>query len=328
MVDWGKLAPKKTKSNNNKVSIEKMARINIPRNDGLLPLHFRPIYKPYLFFQYWNEDDVDNIRYGQNYYAHSSYFGSNDVRLRELGYPTSCPNKLCMSTVVSMLILDRGDGLMKVLELPWNLFFEMSRYASIDGRNLGGKTGVDWSIRKKENGSFLISTGGIETPFTDDEKSVIMNLLKDDGEALSDFYARRVIDIEDIIQGLNIDPQDVYKEPVKKVVETLTIPKMEFDKYFGKDIDMSCIELSVLKNLRTLADSKEYDRHLSREMSTQETINMDIFKIESHAEVAKREFGMPLSEGLIKLLKSKYESTVKAAVEFVEDDDNYKLVME
>ncbi|MHA1169666.1 MAG: hypothetical protein ACTSRU_17700 [Candidatus Hodarchaeales archaeon] len=323
MIDWADVQSKQKVANVNdkRPSFETLQRINLKRDD-IDSITFRPIHKPFLYLEYWNVDDPTNIRYGDNYYVVNQYYGRNIQRLLELGYSDAAPNKLRMRAIVSFLIFDRADGKLKIIELPWGASFLMGQFATKSGKNLGGKGGVDFTITDMSDDKtekYAVDAGG-DTPFTDAEKDILKEMLKDRFDGMADLYFRRFVDIEPMLKGLNIDPFDdtvEEPEPEPKAEIIITVPSMDDDKY--KPI-MKNMTDDVLKNLRALVNSKEYDRHLSQEIDEQERVNLDVFLIRTQIELEYRQNGLPFCERFVNKIRADYSNVIDLI-----DEDDYDL---
>jgi hypothetical protein len=222
-----------------------------------------------------------------------------------------------MRTIVSFLVFDRADGNIKILELPWGASFLMGQFASKYNKKLGSnEDGVDFTITDMSDDNvekYAVDANSAEsTPFTADEKAILIEWLKGRLDGMPDLYCRRMVDIKPLLNGLDIDPfddiiEETIEEPEPKSQIIITVPSMDTDKY--KPF-MENTSDDVLKNLRTLANSKEYDNHLSQEMTEQEYINMEVFKIRTQIEIEHRERGLPFCDRFVSKIKNDYSSLV------------------
>lgn len=316
ILDWDSPAEEASKKKavavrtGKRPSLETLKRINF-RRDEIKSLTFRPVLKPYLYHEYWNVDDPTNIRYGDNYYIVNDYYGRNLERLRELGYPTESPCKMRMRAIIAFLIIDRADNEIKILEMPWGASFLMGEFARKYGKELGSNKGVDFTVTNLSDDNvekYAVDADSAEsTPFTADEKTRIKKLMENRIDAMAHLYDNRLVDIIPMLKGLDIDPfeekveEPEVEQPRQEII--ITVPSMDDDKY--KPF-MESTPDDVLKNLRILVNSKEYDRFLSPDLTEQERVNMDIFMIRSEMELEFRQNGLPFIQRFIDKIGKSY----------------------
>ena len=130
LVDWIDVTGSegKSKGDNNELRFLRMKAGNTYR--------VRPLGKPIELWCYWNEKDGRNRR-------------------AICGDPDTCPiqNKYDIKPQLryAINVLDREDGLVKIMEAPPSVFAELKEWAVGAKANPGGKDGGDFQIKVTKN---------------------------------------------------------------------------------------------------------------------------------------------------------------------------------
>jgi hypothetical protein len=83
----------------------------------------------------------------------------------------------------AILVIDRADGKIKVMEFPKSVFLSIKAWWTATQKNPGGNDGVDWAIQVSgsgKQGTKYTSTPVDAKPFTSAEKQMILKVLKDE----------------------------------------------------------------------------------------------------------------------------------------------------
>lgn len=164
-IDWGDITPGNKNSNGNK------GRVPFLWLKSGNTYTVRPVAKPVIFFK---------------------YFYQNGERLRTAicEDPTTCSVKMAHGDGLdtpgerfAILVIDRADGLLKIMEFPKTVFIDIKNWWQATQQNPGGDDGVDWVIQKSGSGKMNTKYACTPTkaaPFTNEEKTMILAIIKDE----------------------------------------------------------------------------------------------------------------------------------------------------
>jgi hypothetical protein len=160
----------------------------------------RPVFKPHLFYKYF----VERPQGG---------FGQAIT-----DQPDSCVIKKKYGEMAkqrfSVNVIDRADGIIKVLEGPMSILKQFADWANATGTDPGSKDGGEFALRVECPGNDRKKTKYIVsfinyTPFTDDEKTMIKSGMHD-LESL--FKATPQDQIEAKVYGSEDEPAEAPKK--------------------------------------------------------------------------------------------------------------------
>lgn len=161
VIDWGDFTPNSgNKRNGDKLSFLWLKSGNTYR--------VRPVAKPVIFYKYFYRKD-------------------GKLRTAICEDPNSCPVKVAHPELeipnerFAILVIDRADGELKVMEFPKSVFMSIKAWNEATGQNPGGEQGVDWAIQitgqGKTNTKYTVTATKI-TPFSNEEKEMIIKVIK------------------------------------------------------------------------------------------------------------------------------------------------------
>jgi hypothetical protein len=161
VLDWGDFTPNNNKGNSDRLNFLWLKSGNTYR--------VRPVAKPVIFYK---------------------YFYRNDGKLRTAicEDPASCMVKTAHPELdtpgerFAILVIDRADGELKIMEFTKGVFLSIKAWWNATQQSPGGNDGVDWAIQitgSGKNGTKYTATPTTPTPFTSEEKSMIIGIIKD-----------------------------------------------------------------------------------------------------------------------------------------------------
>jgi len=164
VIDWGDFIPNSSGNSGNS------DRVDFLWLKSGSTYRVRPVHKPVIFYK---------------------YFFQNEGKLRTAicADPSSCSVKVnhpeldTPSERFAILVIDRADGKLKVMEFPKSVFLSIKAWWTATNKNPGGNEGVDWAIQvtgSGKQGTKYTSTPIEPAPFTNEEKQMIVKVLKDD----------------------------------------------------------------------------------------------------------------------------------------------------
>jgi hypothetical protein len=164
VIDWGDFIPNSSGGSNDG------GRMDFLWLKSGNTYRVRPVHKPVIFYK---------------------YFFSNEGKLRTAicKEPSTCSVKVNHpeldppSERFAILVIDRADGKLKVMEFPKSVFLSIKAWWTATQKNPGGNDGVDWAISvagSGKQGTKYTSTPIEASPFTNEEKQMIVKVLKDD----------------------------------------------------------------------------------------------------------------------------------------------------
>ena len=165
VIDWGDFIPNSSGGNSGDGS-----RMDFLWLKSGNTYRVRPVHKPVIFYK---------------------YFFTNEGKLRTAicKEPSTCAVKVnhpeldSPSERFSILVIDRADGKVKVMEFPKSVFLSIKAWWTATQKNPGGNEGVDWAIQVTgtgKQGTKYTSTPIEASPFTNEEKQMIVKVLKDE----------------------------------------------------------------------------------------------------------------------------------------------------
>jgi len=166
IIDWGDVTPgssNKSSGNNGRTPFLWLKSGNTYK--------VRPVAKPVVFFKYF-------------------YKNGDSTRTAICEDPQSCPVRMAHSDKLqtpgerfAILVIDRADGELKIMEFPKSVALSIKAWQQATNQNPGGDEGVDWVIQitgSGKQGTKYSSTPTIASPFTNDEKKMILSVIKDE----------------------------------------------------------------------------------------------------------------------------------------------------
>ena len=210
VIDWGDFIPNSSGSSN------VGGRMDFLWLKSGSTYRVRPVHKPVIFYKYF-------------------YKNGTKLRTAICKEPSTCTVKInhpeldTPSERFAILVIDRADGKVKVMEFPKSVFLSIKAWWTATQKNPGGNDGVDWAINvagSGQKGTKYTSTPIEASPFTNEEKQLIVKVLKDEegnDTAILEkiFKAHSPEDIEKKLFGeLEERVQPVASTPVQPVPTT------------------------------------------------------------------------------------------------------------